>query len=436
MKKIRYFVLTVTLVLSVALSACGMPIESENATPTTQPQGEQTNISTSIYLLQNGYPLGSSSDSGYYYLQYRDDAAINICYIDYASKQQLILCNQPNCLHNSDMCNAWMPYTGSTAGIYEIDGKLYIIHYGSLTTNDYKLFGEAAAPNIEVRNADGTNASTLLQLPTNSYFTGNFATDGNYLYGMLKEIQSSESENTNAVTKLVKISLQDGNLETINEMTQMEPSIVGASGCFLVLSYYQVDSTSDSMLPSSLCYESYDTTNGKSVPLYTFSRADGTCICVGDNLFYIDKATHEVKSYAIQTGSEQILYTLSLDDYSDLYCSYALPDSIVLLLYPKDADSNVVHAILFVDTGELLEITQPMSSDETSNGKTQMIEIAAENGDEFLVISGIHYQNVSFQTSNAESIAMPTAYYEFSTIKRSDFLNNIDNFTRITSLTN
>lgn len=434
MKKARYVIFSLVLLLNVTLSACS--VETGSIASTEQPSTAQENKSTSLYLLRSGYPLGTSSEIGYYYLQYRDDASLNICYIDYASNQQLVLCNQPNCLHDSDTCPAWMPYICSTAGIYEINGNLYIIHYGSISTADYELFGEAAAPSIEVRNADGTNATTLLQLPANSYFSGNFATDGNYLYGMLKEIQNSVNENTNVATKLVKISLQDGNLETIDEMAQLEPSIVGASGQHLALSYYQVDSTSEDILPSSLCYESYDTTTGKVTSLCNFSRSDGTCICVGDNLLYIDKATHEVKSYAIQTGTEQALYTLSLDDYSDLYCSYALDNSILLLLYPKDSDSNVVHALLSVDTGDLVIITQPMSSDETSNGKTQMVEIAAENENEFLIISGVHYQNVSFKISDTESITVPSAYYEFSTINRTDFLNNTNSFNRITDQIN
>lgn len=422
------------LFLGITLTACGEKAEID--APTNQPTLAQSDESTSLHLMRSGYPLGTSSDNGYYYFRCRDDASLNICYIDYASNQKLVLCNQPNCLHNSDSCDAWIPYTGSTAGIYEIDGKLYIIHYGSVSTADYELFGEAAAPNIEVRNTDGTNPATLLQLSSNSYFSGDFATDENYLYGMLEQVQSSENDNINVATQLVRISLEDGSLETIYKTDQLGASIAGASGQCLVLSYYAVDSTAESLLPSTLCYESYDITTGKVSSLCAFSRSDGAGICVGDDLIFINKATHEVKSYAIQTGIEQPLYTLSLDGYSDLYCSYALSDSILLLLYPKDQDADVVHALLSVDSGDLFEITTPMNSDETSNGKTQIIEIVAEIEENFLVMSGIYYQNVSFQTGDNESIALPSAYYEFSTIKKEDFLNDRNHFTQIEELTN
>lgn len=410
------------------------PTATETALPTEQPTEEPHKGSAALSLLQSGYPLGTPSDSGYYYLQYRDDAALNICYIDYASNQQLVLCSQPNCLHDSDACAAWVPYAGSTAGVYAINEKLCLIHYGSLTTTDYKLFGKDAAPSIEIRNADGTNATTLLQLPANTYFSGLFATDGDFLYGMLKELQTSENRKVNVATKLVKISLQDGSLETIREMTQMDPSIVGASGHTLALSYYQTDPTGEDALPTTRFYESYDTTTGTVTPLCSVSLSEGTCICVGDELLSLDRATHEVTSYSLQTGEKQVLYTLPLDDYSDAYCSYALPDSVMLLLYPNDADSGVVHALLSVDTGELVNITQLMDSDETSGGKTRKVEIAAEYEENFLILSGIRYQTAVFKTGENESIGLPTESYEFSTISRDDFLNHTNAFNRITNL--
>lgn len=444
MKKAGSFVFSLAVWFGILLSACGAetkPAASAEPAVSTEPvasvepsMAEQETEEMPISFMRSGYPFGGASDHGYYYLRYRDDASMNICYIDYETNQQIVLCSQPNCLHNSETCPAWIPYHGSTAGVYEISGKLYVIQYGALSSEDYDVFGEAAAARIEVREVDGTNAADLLRLPFNCYFCSPFANDGSYLYGMIQETKTLEDDSVEATIKLVRISLQDGALETLDEIDQISPDIAGASGRFLCLSYYKEDSTGE--IPSNLCYEAYDVTTGEITQLCSFSLSNATGICVGDRLLCIDKETHEAKTYDIQTGEERVLYPLPLDNYSDVRCSYALPDSVLLLLYSEDPDAGVVHALLSIDSGELFEFTQAMDSDETSLGKAETIKIIAENEGNFVILSGVHYESVAFKVDEGEPLSLPSPYYDVSIIPKTDFLNHIDSYTEVEDLVN
>ena len=58
----------------------------------------------------------------------RSDDSTSLMYCDYDTMQQLLLCSQPNCAHNTAACNGYLPY--SAGGIVpEIVGQNLVLFY-------------------------------------------------------------------------------------------------------------------------------------------------------------------------------------------------------------------------------------------------------------------------------------------------------------------
>ena len=56
------------------------------------------------------------------------DDSTSLMYCDYDTMQQLLLCSQPNCAHNTAACNGYLPY--SAGGIVpEIVGQNLVLFY-------------------------------------------------------------------------------------------------------------------------------------------------------------------------------------------------------------------------------------------------------------------------------------------------------------------
>ena len=70
---------------------------------------------------------GAGSDTGYYAIDRLQDGSARITFVDYATKQQIVLCSQPNCTHTSDACPAWYSYDNALR-VYPLGDQLVVLH--------------------------------------------------------------------------------------------------------------------------------------------------------------------------------------------------------------------------------------------------------------------------------------------------------------------
>lgn len=76
-----------------------------------------------------------------------------LTFFDYGKLDGTVLCNKPNCKHDSDACNAYFPVSGSSkesSVLFGLNDKIYVIVNGT----------------VYAMNEDGTNRSKIMQIPS------------------------------------------------------------------------------------------------------------------------------------------------------------------------------------------------------------------------------------------------------------------------------
>ena len=115
----------------MVLVSCSSHDSAKNVTVTSEQGGAESQaasdiVSKPLTLLQSndGWSYGAAGAKGFYFVSaaVRSDDSTSLMYCDYDTMQQILLCSQPNCAHNTAACNGYLPY--SAGGIVpEIVGQ-------------------------------------------------------------------------------------------------------------------------------------------------------------------------------------------------------------------------------------------------------------------------------------------------------------------------
>lgn len=202
MKKNRIFAAVAALVLCLTLVACGSPAPSTSGNPGSVSQlpvssspaepgslyswGTLRGCEPADYL----FAQGSGTAHGFYEISPLDwsfsdfDEAYPGCridYTDYAARQKMALCNQPQCTHTSDTCPAWLPHHREDYRIFEAGGRMVLAYRGQELYNENGGLSGIREGSVEVMDYSGAGRQTLVQF-TDGYRIEPFATDDEYLY--------------------------------------------------------------------------------------------------------------------------------------------------------------------------------------------------------------------------------------------------------------
>src|SRR5699024_2337505 len=93
---------------------------------------------------------GQANGEGFYRFIAREDGAANLCYLDFSSAQEVMLCSQPNCAHADESCPAWFPSLVGVNQAFPVGDALIILHGGN--PSYASSLGEEALARIEVAN--------------------------------------------------------------------------------------------------------------------------------------------------------------------------------------------------------------------------------------------------------------------------------------------
>ena len=141
----------------MVLVSCSSHDSAKNVTVTSEQSGAESQaaadiVSKPLTLLQSndGWSYGAAGAKGFYFVSaaVRSDDSTSLMYCDYDTMQQLLLCSQPNCAHNTAACNGYLPY--SAGGIVpEIVGQnlvliLFMPVCGKPPTTQWKAFWYAS----------------------------------------------------------------------------------------------------------------------------------------------------------------------------------------------------------------------------------------------------------------------------------------------------
>ena len=209
---------TIVFALLCMLCACGGPTSSgqEVQTPDGLGADEGNVLSLQTPGLTAGpagsgsdlIPLSRETDQGCYTLGGHDEGAYDLlCYVDYALAEEIPLCAQPSCAHDSDACTAFVEQ-GKNAFEPQIgDGSAIFFVMMDHETQQNEIW--AADPNgsghrILMHGDSGTNRHSPV------------AEDDAFLYYTYYFIRRAEGEEPEVGFRLARVPLAGGECEDIS----------------------------------------------------------------------------------------------------------------------------------------------------------------------------------------------------------------------------
>lgn len=332
------------LALAAMLVACG-----------SQPSGTEMVVhpanDTPITHIANYDMLGdtAASPEGLYEVCSVRLGSCNLLYVDADTRQETYLCATPNCTHDSESCNSYLPLEEGRYGyqLFFFNGYLYAAQCTPI---------ESQGPYLMRMDPDGTNREIVLELENGECFSGML-----YGYGDRLLLQISRvDENGNSETCMEIFDPQTGERECLFSL-QLEPGgkesarLMGAAGTSLIFlksdeegrQYYKVDLARENPTleqgQTNLLGPEFDETS-----LYCTVQGDYFCtydIAAG-RLSWENLLTGQKKEFPLpQLSGEETVYGLALlyDDQFALSMSSSEKGSMNLLLNPETGESTGVY---------------------------------------------------------------------------------------------
>lgn len=351
MKKLLSFLCMCTLLLS--LCACGSRLSGDGANADGFSGGRnETDTVTGIGAAQsqNGLSLlthevypSCNTEDGYYYIpseprELRDGSyGSAIMYMDFATQQEVYLCNNAGCSHDTVSCNAiipedeFSPYFGT---IFTSNGKLYLLSCGGDSEGETITFGytdsgmmQVSTPNTLYRmNLDGTNREKVYTFPDGVTVELTVLGNGSSLYFITKELSQSGGVTTASNRQLMRYDISSGKTASIASLNVENGShwrIVGCSGSNVVLegvAYpegysaaedYSASQWSEIFSASKTKYVCLNVENVNFTSLYDVKNKNGHGAAVLDGALYVAEGSSEnILRIDLESGDQSTLASL------------------------------------------------------------------------------------------------------------------------------
>lgn len=313
---------------------------------------------------------GDGSDTGYYSFRQREDASALLCYLDYATGREVVLCSQPNCTHDSDTCPAWYPFVNGLRAV-PVGDRLIVLQGGS--PNYVDLLGVDATPKIQVMNPDGSDRREAFAFPASSWVStlprGGFARDDAYLYFTITD----QSAGANARTLCAADG--EGRVFALCALPEDEERIAGGDGQSLILTCMPGSSNLDGTYTTQV--RRLDLTTLQETTLFSYP-ADARGVC-GQGDYYV-LAGNKLQSYSLTDGS---LLSEAEADAPGAQALYGVYDGKLLISGYTDQGEPLYYGI-DTRTGARTDLPYIYSMD----GSVAFGEILAGAGEDYVCIAG------------------------------------------------
>ena len=399
----------------MVLVSCSSHDSAKNVTVTSEQSGAESQaaadiVSKPLTLLQSndGWSYGAAGAKGCYFVSaaVRSDDSTSLMYCDYDTMQQLLLCSQPNCAHNTAACNGYLPY--SAGGIVpEIVGQNLVLFYpGNVHAEE-----NATLPRIETMGLDGSDRTETITFAANQEFLRPMVTDGDFIYACMWETSDNSMESF-----LVRIDPTAG---TCEKMFSMDSTwIKGVVGDKLLLKSTSGDNSE---------WFTYDPVTGEQAVLYTESSS------------VLQPAAVYGQTLVYQKGDHFHLLDLSTGQDTEL-AGYTVPDqavSYVNLYYADDGKllfeqcSNAGADSQYADGFYVLESDKEPSpwtlTYSLYDKDTACAVVAAKDADTYLVAAGVQ-DTAAVQADDGASKYVSTGERRYALISKADYWSGNANY--------
>lgn len=366
-----------------------------------------------IRYLSSNLPYGSGNEAGYYYFAKDENGNSLLRVVDYATLQDVPLCNQPNCAHGGETCPAWFAWAGTEPSVLAADDALYILFPGAPWDGwAFETYGEKALPRILKCNTDGSDRQELARFGASEAFASMPAADGQNLYIILTDYSSASGP----VEKIVTIGLASGAVSADESVQRTELSIAGAWGRELILQ-------------SGLGRNYYAAYNVDTKALRDLDSTDSTAVVFEGSLCFLDEATGAIRTVSVEDGGVTELATDLTEQASPQWAMLACVTEQGYVVQASGEDGYHNWLVDFEGRAVRQEL-QAESTEERDH--MRMLEIFARQGEDYLVSPSRSFHTVLTPGPNGATYGEDVVDYAFALISAKDFWSGTPNYRAVT----
>lgn len=409
--------------------------ENENKAETTK------NGSLSLLCQLQSNLKGCTTDSGYYYMSHEVERlsdgqlAVHLMYMDFATRQEIYLCSNAACTHNTVDCTSvfsTVDFPLYSTLLFVWNSNLYIMSKESDPdgSTSFDLLGgesiESVPTTIYRANLDGTNRNKVYTFDPAVTVEDFVVGDAGGLYFITKKLTTQQSGGSSYTTsserKLVYLDLSAKTETTICSMDfddNISWDVIGCSDRSLVL--YGIDFGRD-ISPEEIhqdkttiydnsydVFATLDIGTGTLKEFYRVYTPKARSFEVDNNKLYFSvTGDGSITSVDIRSGQQTELCKTSQDSIWGL-----VGDK----LYTRD-ESNYTYYFIDVNTGEINH------SRLVNKSLGWSLDIIAEAGDQVLTI---YDYDATAKGDGSYSIKG----YQYGLISKEDLYAGRDNFVPI-----
>lgn len=365
-----------------------------------------------IRYLSSNLPYGSGNEAGYYYFAKDENGNSLLRVVDYATLQDVPLCNQPNCAHGGETCPAWFAWGGTEPSVLASDDALYILFPGAPWDGwAFETYGEKALPRILKCNTDGSDRQELARFGASEAFASMPAADGQNLYIILADYSSAGGP----VEKIVTIGLATGATSADEAVQRAELSIAGAWGRELILR-------------SGTGRNYYAAYNVDTKELRDLGSTDSTAVVFEGSLCFLDEATGAIRTVSVEDGGVTELATDLTEQASP---QWAMLAGVTEQGYVVQASGEDGYHNWLVDF-EGRAVRQELQAESTEErDHMRMLEIFARQGEDYLVSPSRSFHTVLTPGPNGVTYGEDVVDYAFALISEEDFWAGTPNYRAV-----
>lgn len=363
----------------------------------------------------------AETDTGYYSLNIVFENQANITYIDYASRKEIFLCEQPGCLHQTDVCRSciFLDESLTIPALFVVNDSLLLLQTGSSVTKP---------ANIEIANKDGSERRLLAQFPSNYVLFQPVYTDQKALYLMAEQI---DEETGISIKKILSVALADGTIRELYDYPKNVPTpyIAGVLDQNLILATLLTD-------PDGRMFQEYrifDVETGAMADqaLALFDVSEEGSFVKGDRLYAVAYAEQKVRITDLRTHTvtevdyAPIMQSLEKSAENNVVSVFALGETLLRIEVPsaEPAQDGFYNFLLDIKSGEYRPFTLLKEYNQ------DVITILGSYEDYFLVLKDWIMSSQTDQKGVPSMIFMP----QYAFIAKEDFRSSVPQYIPIES---
>jgi len=373
--------------------------------------------------------FGDGNEVGFYHMHKMNDQTY-LSYFDYQTKQEVLLCQKPECQHQDETCTAKIQ--DMLSYLYVYDEHLYLIENSVFSLNSLGEF-EQTNPRIIQMNLDGSHRHVLYSVENGYHIKGSdLCFDNENIYiSIYKKVDYEKTTSSHLTVNqdeaLYQISLRSGKAKKLIDMNHK--SLCGVEGRQLILYHLTYLEDPQKYLDKNdfegydrvvkkgqLSYDIVDIDTLETTTLKTESQEYGTYM---KGKIYFQKQQY-LYCLDIDTGKEEVLLKYPNQHY------FSIRNVIGDYLIVEESDDDYIATYKISTNHPRLE-----NINQVIQRTNEPMTILAQNQKHLLVIYD--------KTGHEEKTWAKTTQFEVDKeyigyIEQVDFLNGKKNFVEMKQL--